>query len=478
MQNALDRLFSHIANSEVAGMISRLMSLAGCPEGGRGVQFVCGVKHYMGLPEQYYKGWLRGNAMYTVTRGLVYRNMKDGHFGKWEVPPHILKQHAAEMRAQARRKMLAFKTRYDDLDKADMVALVFEMSVDEDTSDGEGMSIMAELEEMTRTELIRRARELTDDRGQNMLNCEFAESVVNSYVLQVLDYCRQDEVWSSSDAEYRLTHRKPRLRGMKAIAEAVFKADFARRSVAHFDPLSPSAPRIGFATRGTNNAEYYVTIEGVSRRVPYGEYKKTQAALHLMRCQGLHNPPVAAFVTEPTPRTWGDTLSDHPNYNEPARVFELLEVANLSPREKEVFGMSCRGYSKKQIAETLGISQNTVGPLVSRATEKMKSADVRKAFEHGPGKLDLEIDRGTPTERVRPMMTDHQTRGLSRTFLPPAHPTIHYIEAGPCSASESPAAMAAIEHAKVLAARKAEEAERAKERIRNIKTFVSLDRAG
>lgn len=471
MQNVLDRIFSRISGNPVAGYIDRLTALAGASVGGFGVQITPEGRTYMGIPEQYARGWLRGEALYTAVRGLVYKCISKGHFGLWEVPPHIRQQHAAETRMQSRKKMVVYKNRFDDLPESELLELAFDVGVGSGIDEDEGMALRETLEDMTKTELIAYIRDSVGDRGRNVIHCEYAESVVDSYVVMLLDYLKQAHRWSTRNNEYRLRHREPKLKGLKAVAEAVFKADFARRAVATFDPSNPTNP-IGFVTRGTNNAEYYVTVNGNAERVSYHDYKKAQTAIYHLRCQGIE-PPVATFVVEPTPRTWGDTLSDHPEWQDMARVDTLMDAAGLEGREREVFAMSCRGYSVKQIADTLGLARNSIGPWLSRARDKMKSADVRKAFEHGPGHLDLEMDRGTPMERVRPMLPSGVGK-LSTRFRTPDHKSIRFVEGDKVNVSESPAALAAIAHAKMVEDRKAAEAKEAKQKIATIKNFTKL----
>ena len=49
---------------------------------------------------------------------------------------------------------------------------------------------------------------------------------------------------------------------------------------------------------------------------------------------------------------------------------ELARVASLTPRETEVLGLMCDGYSARHAAERLGISESTVVSHVSHIYRK------------------------------------------------------------------------------------------------------------
>lgn len=53
------------------------------------------------------------------------------------------------------------------------------------------------------------------------------------------------------------------------------------------------------------------------------------------------------------------------------------DTLDLSPREREVFEMACRGMRQREIADRLGITRSTVSVYVRRIAGKLPSRPTR-----------------------------------------------------------------------------------------------------
>jgi DNA-binding NarL/FixJ family response regulator len=88
-----------------------------------------------------------------------------------------------------------------------------------------------------------------------------------------------------------------------------------------------------------------------------------------------------------------------------ARFFERKEVSRLTPREKEVVRLICRGFRNKQIAENLHITPGTVKVHLMHIFEKTGLKDRLALAVHGRELAGVETASGegaaTPEDSIR-----------------------------------------------------------------------------
>lgn len=370
--------------------LRRILDLSGAPDG-FGKRVIDGKVSYTDTVEYLCRGWIAfdGEGWYADLRGKVYSAIYKGAFGKWDIPKHILDAHAEEMRMQGRKKMIVHKDNglLNDLKdlktdslrilasgvhvgdpsvKIDEILAVLQPGEDPETRDA-----LLRVQSWTRQECIEHLLGKPGERSRNVVYAEYAESIINSYTVMVFSYLEDNWRWKLRSNVYRLKHKQPRLIGLSAVAEAVFKREFARKAVARYDINNPNAA-IGTEQRGTNNTEYYIVMNGESKRVPYSVWKNHQKDMNALRNAGIHEVPISCVAIEPTPRSWRDTLCVDPYPAEPGRLSKAMDDAMLTDRERECFGMLTRGYRQKQIADVLGIPHRQAKYFVESARKKLQ----------------------------------------------------------------------------------------------------------